>query len=304
MGSHFTVPGLASSQPLFLLFAVTAARAIAEHPDSSEAVVSWHPTPANRGSLQLLYSCLLTIFTCTWTVLHLNVPGRDDSMWTRIVTKAKWMAITVLLPEFIFSKAVCDLRHAWHDLSEFESMIQEKYNDGFKEVVDNSAKGEKIVRYWKWHAEYGRVVRFLYRLMALGQPPTPPAEEDIGVRTEEVDDEEGSGRQSTSQHRRLRPSPSPPIEMDEPGSLHMRGALAVQNDVTGVGEKTTATDIGLSVLDVVGNPSAMMEDRPQQDKALSNAVRNKDDQTTHTGGMRLRVRLRMMNVMLVAVTKG
>jgi hypothetical protein len=191
----------------------------------------------------------------------------------------------VLLPEFILSKAVCDLRLALHDLSEFETTIQEKYNNGFKEVLhhDFNSERRKIVRYWKWHAEYGRVVRFLFRLMALGRPPTILAEEDSGVRMDDGDDENGSNTQSTRQHSRLL-SPSASIEMDELGSLHIQGAPAVQHVVTRFGEKTTPTDTDLRVADAVGNPSTVIENWSQQDKALSDAAGNKGDQTTDTGG--------------------
>jgi hypothetical protein len=65
----------------------------------------------------LVWSCLATIITCTWSVLHLNVPSLlHDSPRTKRLRKLKWMAITILFPEFIFSKAVCELKNAIDDL--------------------------------------------------------------------------------------------------------------------------------------------------------------------------------------------
>jgi len=78
----------------------------------SELTVGWQAGPTQRGTLTLIYSCLVTVFACTWTVLHLNVPGLDDGPWIKALRKAKWMAITVLFPKFILSKAICDLRLA------------------------------------------------------------------------------------------------------------------------------------------------------------------------------------------------
>lgn len=107
------------------------------------------------------------------------------------------MAITVLLPEFIFSKAICELRLALSDLSEFEMMIRADYKDGFKGGY--SYDNEEVVQFWKWHAEYSRVVLFLYRLMGLPQPPVPAVEEDGIVETTYVGDgEQRSGKRNTS----------------------------------------------------------------------------------------------------------
>ncbi|GAB1314002.1 hypothetical protein MFIFM68171_04212 [Madurella fahalii] len=65
------------------------------------------------GTLSLVWT---TIFACTWTVLHLNVPGRNESAWRRGLRKTKWITINMLFFEFVFSKAVCDLRLALDEL--------------------------------------------------------------------------------------------------------------------------------------------------------------------------------------------
>jgi hypothetical protein len=91
--------------------------------DNATAVTGWEAGPTSRGTLSLLWGCLLTIFACTWTVLHLNVPGLEDGMWWKL-RKIKWMAITILFPEFILSKAVCDLRLAICELHEFDIYLQ------------------------------------------------------------------------------------------------------------------------------------------------------------------------------------
>ncbi|RWA03595.1 hypothetical protein EKO27_g11510 [Xylaria grammica] len=92
-----------------------------------DSIVGWQAGPTDRGTLTLVYSCLITIFACTWTVLHLNVPAINDGPWKLAMRKAKWMAITVLFPEFIFSKAICDLRLALHDLREFDKQARGRY---------------------------------------------------------------------------------------------------------------------------------------------------------------------------------
>lgn len=76
-----------------------------------------------RGTLDILWSCLFTIFACTWTIQHLNVPeqrhGRDKSKLGCIkwllkgpLNSTKWMLITAFAPELILGKAWSDLSAA------------------------------------------------------------------------------------------------------------------------------------------------------------------------------------------------
>jgi hypothetical protein len=103
----------------------------------------WHNGPAERGTMNLIWSCLTTVIACTWTILHLNVPGPLDGTWTKFWRKVKWMAITVIFPEFIFAKAVCELQMAVDDLRAL-SIEQEKFG---------------------WDVEYNRGCQLLYKLL-------------------------------------------------------------------------------------------------------------------------------------------
>lgn len=89
-----------------------------------------------RGTLDILWSCLFTIFACTWTVQHLNVPeqrhGRDKGIWGDIwwllkgpLNSAKWMLVTVIAPELILGKAVADLSAAMDNKREIEKYAKE-----------------------------------------------------------------------------------------------------------------------------------------------------------------------------------
>jgi hypothetical protein len=123
--------------------------------DNATTVTGWEAGPTSRGTLSLLWGCLLTIFACTWTVLHLNVPGLEDDMWWKLLRKIKWVAITILFPEFILSKAVCDLRLALCELREFDEYLQEERNRDDRR---------------HWQVKYPRRAKLLYRLLGL-QPP-------------------------------------------------------------------------------------------------------------------------------------
>lgn len=74
--------------------------------------------PNARGTLGILWECLLIIILCTWSILHLNVPViRPEPKnfirtWWRViedsVPKAKWMTVTFFVPEYIIAKAVME----------------------------------------------------------------------------------------------------------------------------------------------------------------------------------------------------
>jgi hypothetical protein len=55
-----------------------------------------------RGTSDILRSCLLTIFLCTWTAIHLNVPGPGES---NIFRKFKWVITAMLAPEVVLFMA-------------------------------------------------------------------------------------------------------------------------------------------------------------------------------------------------------
>lgn len=95
---------------------------------SSNATITytgWHNSPAERGTMTILWSCLTAIFACAWTILHLNVPNPGDTIWRKFWRKTKWMAVTVVFPELIFAKAVCELQMAVEDLRELKLMQDE-----------------------------------------------------------------------------------------------------------------------------------------------------------------------------------
>lgn len=80
-------------------------------------------TPSSRGTLEILWSSLFTIFACTWTIQHLNVPEqrnvcepgwRGSVKWytRKFGTSAKWMMITTIAPEVVIGIACYDLLSA------------------------------------------------------------------------------------------------------------------------------------------------------------------------------------------------
>jgi len=66
-----------------------------------------------------------------------NVPCLFDDEWTKVGRKAKWMLITILFPEFAFSRSICELQLAVDDLhamKEKEDVVElgVRYGPGLK----------------------------------------------------------------------------------------------------------------------------------------------------------------------------
>jgi hypothetical protein len=95
---------------------VQAQNSTASTTNSADVKVGWQDGPNQRGTSTLVWNSLSTAIACTWTILHLNVPRQSDSVWIKVCRKAKWMIITILFPEFVFSKAICELQMAVDDL--------------------------------------------------------------------------------------------------------------------------------------------------------------------------------------------
>ncbi|KAF4784190.1 hypothetical protein HER10_EVM0005233 [Colletotrichum scovillei] len=56
---------------------------------------AWVDSPSVRGTTDILWTCIITLTSCVYTVLHLNI--RHSSTWNKL----QWVAITLFIPEFI-----------------------------------------------------------------------------------------------------------------------------------------------------------------------------------------------------------
>ena len=93
---------------IFFLFAIWTGIASA---NNKTIIHGWVPEPDGRGTWSIVWSCLVTIFICTWSVLHLDVPKRHG-WWYLFFRKFGWMLLTALAPEWILFSAVEDCLQA------------------------------------------------------------------------------------------------------------------------------------------------------------------------------------------------
>lgn len=104
------------------------------------------------------------------------------------------MAITIVFPEFILSKAICDLRLALRELREFDEQLQSNEND--VKWKTSSASGFISWAYeWNWRVEYPRYAKLIYRLLVL-EPPLQVLDEGLSSSNEA----ESEGMELTTLH--------------------------------------------------------------------------------------------------------
>jgi hypothetical protein len=75
-------------------------------PDESGRVHGWIAEPSGRGTAGLLYNCLVTIFLCVWSALHIPIPERNASWRQNLLYKARFALLAIIAPEYVFYVAM------------------------------------------------------------------------------------------------------------------------------------------------------------------------------------------------------
>lgn len=70
-------------------------------PNVNDTLVGFQQEPNGRGTLTILFSCLLTLSLCVWSALHLDIPRRDESSWAIRSRHLKWSVVGLLGPELL-----------------------------------------------------------------------------------------------------------------------------------------------------------------------------------------------------------
>ena len=84
----------------------------------------WVSSPDGRGTLDIVWACLLTTFLCTWSSLHLNVPAPQDSRLKCLFRRVRWMIQAFLAPEYVVFLATIQKIEAQRSCDEWK-------NDGY-----------------------------------------------------------------------------------------------------------------------------------------------------------------------------
>ena len=60
----------------------------------------------DREIINIVWSCVLTIFACTWTAIHPNIPSPEDGFWTVRGRKLWSMIFMLVAPEIVACWAI------------------------------------------------------------------------------------------------------------------------------------------------------------------------------------------------------
>ena len=108
------------------IITVTVVRMALQNPTNSTipSRLSWVPQPNQRGTVDIIWSCLTTLAFCVWTILHLNVPASTDTDLKVFVRRSRWMMFAILAPELVMlfacgqwtsaKRSVADMQNSGH----------------------------------------------------------------------------------------------------------------------------------------------------------------------------------------------
>lgn len=71
-----------------------------------QPLVGWQDSSDDRGSLDVLWSCLVTLLLCAWVSTYPNAGSPHDKWYHPLLDKFNLAIITFLGPDFLFGIAL------------------------------------------------------------------------------------------------------------------------------------------------------------------------------------------------------
>lgn len=82
-----------------------------------------HVSDGGRTMLDILWSCLVTIFACTWLAIHPNIPDPDLSWWAATGARFEITFYALMAPEVIIMWAMRQRVMASRIASQYKGMF-------------------------------------------------------------------------------------------------------------------------------------------------------------------------------------
>lgn len=89
-------------------------------PTSTGPRTGWVSQPNGRGTFDILWGSLFTIFLCTWSSLHLNIPAIGETYMQAWFRKLRWMALAIMAPELVVGFATGQKVDAAHSVERWK----------------------------------------------------------------------------------------------------------------------------------------------------------------------------------------
>ncbi|KAI4263851.1 MAG: hypothetical protein L6R42_001013 [Xanthoria sp. 1 TBL-2021] len=104
----------------------------------------WVSQPDGRGTFDILWSCLITIFLCTWVSLHLNVPASHEQYRHLFFRKMRWMVQAIMAPEFVLAFAIGQKVEAKKSVEQFRGL--DLLRDNTFRTVDSAPSQRSLLQ--------------------------------------------------------------------------------------------------------------------------------------------------------------
>ncbi|KAF2854411.1 hypothetical protein T440DRAFT_388762 [Plenodomus tracheiphilus IPT5] len=89
--------------------------------------VGWASEPQSRGTIGLLWSCFATIFLCTWSAIHPNLPAIGESQREIFRRRVGYVVGALVMPEAFVLIALSEAMAAWEIKSASSSLVSFKW---------------------------------------------------------------------------------------------------------------------------------------------------------------------------------
>ena len=93
--------------------------------NTSKALQGWTSSPNGRGTLDILWACVATIFLSTWSAICLNVAKPSDTIWTHLKRKIGITFLSLMGPEFLLGYALGERQSARASVARFKQLRQD-----------------------------------------------------------------------------------------------------------------------------------------------------------------------------------
>ncbi|KAL8935947.1 MAG: hypothetical protein Q9216_005178 [Gyalolechia sp. 2 TL-2023] len=77
-----------------------------QSPPSAPKKLGWTPQPNGRGTLDIIWSCVVTMALCSWSITCLNMPGEKESKYVVLWRKFSLACLGILCPEIMTTTAI------------------------------------------------------------------------------------------------------------------------------------------------------------------------------------------------------
>lgn len=82
----------------------------------------WVNSPDQRGTIDIIWSCITTLAICCWVMLHLNIPAMTDNFWRLFLRRARWLMLALLSPELVMLFACGQWASAQRSVADMHSL--------------------------------------------------------------------------------------------------------------------------------------------------------------------------------------